>query len=67
MAGKFYEGIQQVYGNCWITAPGFVAGLNDTVGDGEGTKNTVCEKIPGNTVGPIQTQEGSGVDDGIYM
>ena len=65
MANVWYSAIQEIYSQCWFTSPGFVAGLNDTVGSG--IKSTTCEKVPGNTIGPVKIQQGSGYDDGDYV
>lgn len=45
----------------WLKAPATVAGVNDVVIGG----NT-CWKVPGNAIGPVVTQKGSGTADGPY-
>ena len=65
MANVWYNGTQGIYANCWITPPAAVAGLNDTADSS--TIDTTCEKVVGNAIGPIQTQVGSGTDDGNYV
>lgn len=45
-----------------------VAGLSDVVStDSTTTNTTTCDKIPGNSIGPTQTQMESGTDDGPYV
>ena len=34
MANVWYSAIQQVYAKCWLTPPGFVASINDTIPTG---------------------------------
>jgi hypothetical protein len=65
MANVWYGGIQQIYANCWLTPPAVVVGLNDNVGTG--IRDTTCEKITGNAIGAVLTQEGSGNQDGGYV
>jgi hypothetical protein len=65
MANVWYGGIQQIYAKCWLTPPAAVTGLNDNIGTG--IKDTTCPKIPGNAIGPVLTQVGSGSDDGDYV
>ena len=65
MANVWYAGIQQIYANCWLTPPAAVPGLNDDIGTG--IKDTTCPKVAGNAIGPILTQVGSGIDDGVYQ
>ena len=65
MANVWMDSIRQVYANCWLTQPGYVATMNDTVGAGE--KDITCLKVPGNAVGPVKIQQGSGFNDGVYQ
>ncbi|OBT51242.1 hypothetical protein VE04_08841, partial [Pseudogymnoascus sp. 24MN13] len=62
MAAVWYQGIQAAAAANWLTAPAAVAGLSDIVVGG----NT-CQKRPGNAIGPVKTQQGSGFDDGRYV
>ena len=57
------EGITVANNQGWITAPAPVYGLSDTVTAG----STTCNKQPGSAIGPVQTQMGSGSDDGAYI
>ncbi|PVH79243.1 carbohydrate esterase family 3 protein [Cadophora sp. DSE1049] len=59
MAVVWYQGIEAVANAGWLSAP--ASGVNDIVIGG----NT-CWKIPGNAIGPVKTQQGSGYDDGPY-
>ena len=60
-----YSAIQEIYSQCWFTSPGYVVGLNDELG--LGIKDTTCKKVPGNAIGPVKIQQGSGSDDGDYV
>lgn len=64
MAEVWYQGIQAVDSQGWLSPPAAVSGVDDTVTTGAG--NT-CDKVPGNAIGPTQTQNGSGSDDGAYV
>ncbi|KAH8688824.1 SGNH hydrolase-type esterase domain-containing protein [Talaromyces proteolyticus] len=63
MAGLWYSAIQEVYANCWLTAPAAVAGLNDS--DTQGGITT-CEANSANFPAPTQIQKGSGYNDSNY-
>lgn len=63
MAGIWYNAIQEVYANCWLTPPAAVAGLDDSDTDGPNTK---CDVGTQNTVQPIKIQKGSGFNDSNY-
>ncbi|EPE33632.1 SGNH hydrolase [Glarea lozoyensis ATCC 20868] len=65
MGGIWYSAIQQAFAKCWITPPGFVASINDTVPGA--ISNTICENVLGNAVGPVTVQQGSGNDDSVYV
>lgn len=66
MATVFYNGI--VYASSFISPPEDVAGINDVSAPNDsGIEDTKCQKIPGNAIGPIQTQQGSGTNDGGYV
>ncbi|KAK5693162.1 hypothetical protein LTR97_010638 [Elasticomyces elasticus] len=63
MAEVWYQGIDLADKQGWITDPAVVPGLSDTVETGSNT----CDKLPGAAIGPVQTQMGSGSDDGAYI
>jgi lysophospholipase L1-like esterase len=63
MAAVWYQGIQVADKQGWLTPPAVVAGVSD----GSFPSSTTCDKIPGNAIGPVQTQMGSGQDDGPYV
>ncbi|KAK4565367.1 hypothetical protein LTR86_003984 [Recurvomyces mirabilis] len=63
MAEVWYQGIQSVANQGWLTTPTVVSGESDTVTAG----STTCNKVPGQAIGPVQTQKGSGSDDGAYV
>ena len=53
-----------------INPPQPVAGVDDAAAQfepGSGGVDTKCQKVPGNAIGPIQTQQGSGGNDGPYV
>ncbi len=62
MAAAFYKGIVSV--ESWISPPNAVAGVDDSAAlDGTGLVD-ICLPSAGEMAGPIQTQQGSGVNDG---
>ncbi|KAK5707630.1 hypothetical protein LTR97_000168 [Elasticomyces elasticus] len=63
MAEVWFQGIMVANDQGWITAPAVVPSLSDTVVAGSNT----CDKQPGTAIGPVQTQMGSGSDDGAYI
>ncbi|KAK5111586.1 hypothetical protein LTR85_011815 [Meristemomyces frigidus] len=63
MAEVWYQGIQVANGQGWLSAPATVSGVSDIVTAG----STTCDKTPGASIGPTQTQMGSGSDDGAYV
>lgn len=50
MATVWEGGLQTIFSNCWLSAPGD-SGIPDTVGNGS---STTCQKVPGNAMGPIR-------------
>jgi lysophospholipase L1-like esterase len=65
MAAVWYQGFQLAAQVNWLTPPATVAGVSDDQPGGSG--DTTCQKVPGNAIGPIQTQRGSGETDGSYV
>lgn len=62
MASIWYEAFGTAYSNGWLTAPADTSAVNDTASD-----NT-CQKVYGDSQSTeMQTQSGSGWDDGIYI
>ena len=59
------EGIQVANSQGWLSAPASVDGVSDSAAAASG--GTTCNKISGASLGPFQTQMGSGSDDGAYV
>nr|OQO24051.1 hypothetical protein B0A51_05021 [Rachicladosporium sp. CCFEE 5018] len=57
------EGIKVVDAQGWLNSPNTVSGVSDAVSTASGR---TCNKVPGASIGPTQTQMGSGSDDGAY-
>jgi hypothetical protein len=63
MARVFYDGI--IRASSTISAPADGVS-NESNPDIYGQGSTTCEKVPGNAIGPVKTQAGSGTSDGAY-
>jgi len=59
------EGIQVANSQGWLSPPATVDGISDSAAAASG--GTTCNKISGASLGPFQTQMGSGSDDGAYV
>jgi hypothetical protein len=64
MTDLWYQAIQEVYDNCWLTSPAAAQGLDDSDTSGVGT---TCEANAANFPAPVQIQKGSGVNDSNYQ
>lgn len=62
MAEVWYQGIEVADSQGWLST--LANGVSDVVSGGS---NTTCDKLPGNAIGPTQTQMSSGSDDGPYV
>lgn len=60
-AAVWWDAIRKVQAD--IQPPATVSGIDDTVSE----TASDCKKVAGNARGPVQTQRGSGHDDGIYQ
>lgn len=63
MAEVWYQGISAANSQGWLSTPAVESALSDTVIAG----STTCNKVPSAAIGPVQTQMGSGSDDGAYV
>lgn len=62
MAKVWYLGIKAAQDQGWLKPP--AAGSSDS--ESSRKSNSICDKIPGASLGPYQTQMGSGTDDAPY-
>lgn len=60
-AAVLWAAIESVEGG--ITAPAYVAAVDDT----KTSPSSTCTKVAGNARGPVQSQRGSGHDNGLYQ
>ncbi|KAH8586344.1 hypothetical protein B0O99DRAFT_702959 [Bisporella sp. PMI_857] len=69
MARLYYDALVNL--GDYIKPPQRVLGVDDTAAQSQpgsgGEIDTKCQKVPGNAIGPIQTQQGSGGNDGPYV
>ncbi|KAK1755378.1 hypothetical protein QBC47DRAFT_300196, partial [Echria macrotheca] len=62
MAAAWYQGILEADRAGFLSAPAQTSFADD----GSGQTSNTCDKVYGVSRGPIQTQAGSGLDDGLY-
>jgi len=62
-AAVWWAAIEFADGKGMLSAPAYVASIDDT----KSSPSSTCSKVAGNARGPIQSQKGSGHDNGLYV